>query len=77
MAKEKNKLSGSDQLAYDIASLIDGKPTEEILSAMCIIVANICIQSVAPDVIADLFHQNLNKAMSEIRKVHNKTKKIN
>lgn len=77
MGKGKNKPSESGQLAYDIAALIDGKPNEEVLAALCVIVANICTQSVAPDVIADLFHQKLKDTISEIRKVLNKKNKIN
>lgn len=77
MGKEKNKLSGSEQLAHEIAALIDGKPTEETLAAMCIIVANICIQSGTPDVIADFFYHKLKVTISEIRKVLNKKNKIN
>lgn len=75
MGKEKNK--PSEQLAHEIAALIDGKPSEEILTAMCVIVANICIQSAAPDVIADFFYHKLKVTISEIRKVLNKKNKIN
>lgn len=77
MGKEKNKPSESEQLAYDIAALIDGKPNEETLTAMCVIVANICTQSAAPDVIADFFYHKLKVTISEIRKVLNKKNKIN
>ena len=77
MGKEKNKLSGSEQLAHDIAALIDGKPNEEILTAICVIVANICIQSPAPDVIAYFFYHKLKDTISEMRKVLYKTNKIN
>lgn len=75
MGKEKNK--PSEQLAHEIAALIDGKPNEEILTAMCVIVANICIQSAAPDMIADFFYHKLKVTISEMRKVHIKTNKIN
>lgn len=73
----KKKIETSQQLAHEIAALIDGKPTEEILAAMCIIVANICTQSVAPDMIADFFYHKLKVTISEIRKVLNKKNKIN
>lgn len=73
----KKKIEPSQQLAHEIATLIDGKPNEEILTAMCVIVANICIQSAAPDVIADFFYHKLKVTISEIRKVLNKKNKIN
>lgn len=73
----KKKIKPSEQLAYDIAALIDGKSNEEILTAICVIVANICMQSVAPDMIADFFYHKLKVTISEMRNVHNKTNKIN
>ena len=73
----KGKIEPSEQLAHEIAVLIDDKPTEEVLTAMCVIVANICTQSVAPDVIADFFYHKLKVTISEIRKVLNKKNKIN
>lgn len=73
----KKKIETSQQLAHEIATLIDGKPNVEILTAMCIIVANICIQSGTPDVIADFFYHKLKVTIGEIRKVLNKKNKIN
>lgn len=73
----KKKIEPSQQLAHEIATLIDGKPNEEILTAICVIVANICIQFAAPDVVADVFHQKLKDTISEIRKVLNKKNEIN
>lgn len=73
----KKKIEPSQQLAHEIATLIDGKPNEEILTAICVIVANICTQSVAPDMIADFFYHKLKVTISEMRNVHNKTNKIN
>ena len=73
----KKKIEPSQQLAHEIATLIDGKPNEEILTAMCVIVANICIESVAPDMIADFFYHKLKVTISEMRKVHNITNKTN
>lgn len=77
MGKEKNNPSGSEKLAHDIWELIDDKPTEEVLTAMCVTVANICIQSGTPDVIADFFYHKLKVTISEIQKVLNKKNKIN
>lgn len=77
MGKEKNKPSESEQLAYDICELVEGKPAIEGLSVLSFIVAQICSQSGNPDVVADCFIRALKITMLRIREQHNKTNKIN
>ena len=77
MGKEKNKPSEIERLAYDIGELVEWKEAAQVLPAMCLVIANICLQSVAPDVIADIFHQDLKDMIAVIRKELNKTNKIN